>query len=66
MNLTATAQRAIRAEKSAFHTQPFGVAVGSTRAPLLVALWSCDEEGCLAQTWVSVSLAADRALTHGR
>jgi hypothetical protein len=57
MNFTVTAEQAIRAEKSCFHTQPFQVAVGSNRAPMLVALWSCDGEGRLAQTWVSVSMA---------
>jgi hypothetical protein len=66
MNLTVTAEQAIRAGKTAFHTKPFGVTMGSARAPMLEALWSCDGEGRLAQTWVSVSVAAAVDLRHRR
>lgn len=58
MNFTVAAGKTIRAEQTAFHTQPFGVAMDPARAPMLVALWGCDGEGRLVQTWVSVSLAA--------
>ncbi len=57
MNLTVTAEQAIRAEKSCFHTQPLRVTMGSARAPTLVALWHRDGDGRLAQAWVSVSIA---------
>jgi hypothetical protein len=60
MNFTVTADKTIRAEKTAFHTQPFRVTVDPARAPMLVALWGCDGEGRLVQTWVSVSLAAGK------
>ena len=60
MNLTVTVEQAIRSEQSCFHTRPFRVAVDSARASTLVALWSCDGEGRLAQTWVSVSMAGGK------